>query len=81
MKKRDGWELGAEGSLDTRRSLCSRMIIKTSSEARQRLGETLDMAQREPVAITRHGQIVAYVSPQLMEELRLIKQKNGPSRR
>jgi prevent-host-death family protein len=54
------------------------MIIKTSSEARRRLSEALDMAQREPVAITRHGKIVAYIiSPQLMEEWISIKRQRG----
>jgi len=58
------------------------MIIKTSSEARRRFGETPDMAQREPVAITRHGQIVAYIiSPQLMEERISIKRQNEPTQR
>lgn len=33
----------------------------TSVEAQNRFGELLDRAQREPVAVTRHGRTVAYV--------------------
>lgn len=32
-----------------------------SSEAQNRFGQLLDMAQREPVAITRHGRTAGYV--------------------
>jgi prevent-host-death family protein len=42
----------------------------TSVEAQNRFGHLLDTAQREPVAITRHGRPTAFiVSPQEMEEL------------
>lgn len=33
----------------------------TSAEAQNRFGQLLDMAQREPVAITRHGRTAGYV--------------------
>ena len=33
----------------------------TSAEAQNRFGKLLDMAQREPVAITRHGRTAGYV--------------------
>lgn len=46
------------------------MIKVTSAEAQNRFGQLLDTAQREPVAITRHGRPAAFlVSPQEMEEL------------
>ncbi len=46
------------------------MIKVTSAEAQNRFGYLLDTAQREPVAITRHGRPAAYiVSPQEMREL------------
>jgi antitoxin Phd len=46
------------------------MIKITSAEAQNRFGQLLDSAQREPVAITRHGRAAAFlVSPQEMEEL------------
>jgi prevent-host-death family protein len=46
------------------------MIKVTSAEAQNRFGQLLDSAQREPVAITRHGRAAAFlVSPQEMEEL------------
>ena len=46
------------------------MITMTSVEAQNRFGHLLDTAQREPVAITRHGRPTAFiVSPQEMEEL------------
>lgn len=32
-----------------------------SAEAQNRFGRLLDMAQREPVAITRHGRVAGYV--------------------
>ena len=42
----------------------------TSVEARNRFGELLDAAQREPVSITRRGRPVAFVvSPADMKEL------------
>lgn len=46
------------------------MIRMTSIEARNRFGQLLDTAQRETVAITRHGRPTAFVvSPREMEEL------------
>ena len=40
------------------------MITKTSAEAQNQFGLLLDTAQREPVAITRHGRLAAImVSP------------------
>ena len=37
------------------------MVTKTSAEAQNQFGQLLDLAQREPVAITRHGRPTAYV--------------------
>ena len=46
------------------------MITMTSAEAQNRFGHLIDTAQREPVAITRHGRPAAYVvSPRDMEEI------------
>jgi antitoxin Phd len=46
------------------------MISVTSAEAQNRFGQLLDTAQREAVAITRHGRPTAFVvSPHDMEEL------------
>lgn len=46
------------------------MIKVTSADAQNRFGQLLDTAQREPVAITRHGRPTAFiVSPREMEEL------------
>lgn len=46
------------------------MISITSAEAQNRFGQLLEMAQREPVAITRHGRTSGYVvSPQDMQLL------------
>lgn len=46
------------------------MIKMTSVEAQNQFGRLLDAAQREAVAITRHGRPAAFVvSPQEMEEL------------
>lgn len=46
------------------------MITMTSAEAQNRFGQLLDAAQRETVAITRHGRPAAFiVSPQEMDEL------------
>ncbi len=46
------------------------MISITSVEAQNRFGQLLDMAQREPITVTRHGRPAAFiVSPQDMEEL------------
>jgi prevent-host-death family protein len=46
------------------------MLTKTSAEAQNKFGELLDLAQREPVAITRHGRPAAFlVSPRDMEPI------------
>lgn len=46
------------------------MVKMTSVEAQNRFGQLIDTAQREPVAITRHGRTAAFVvSPQDMEEI------------
>jgi prevent-host-death family protein len=46
------------------------MITKSSAEAQNQFGRLLDLVQREPVAITRHGRPAAFiVSPLDMEEL------------
>ena len=46
------------------------MVTKTSAEAQNNFGQLLDLAQREPVAITRHGRPAAYiVSPLDMEPI------------
>lgn len=36
------------------------MQSMTSVEAQSRFGELIDRAQREPIALTRHGRVVAY---------------------
>lgn len=46
------------------------MVKMTSAEAQNQFGKLIDTAQREPVAITRHGRTAAFVvSPQDMEEI------------
>ncbi len=46
------------------------MKTLTSVEAQSHFGELLDTVQREPIIITRHGRVAAYmVSAQDMEEL------------
>jgi len=46
------------------------MISVTSVEAQNGFGKLLDMAQREPVTVTRHGRVAAFiVSPQDMDDL------------
>jgi antitoxin Phd len=46
------------------------MIKMTSAEAQNSFGQLLDTAQRETVAITRHGRPAAFIiSPREMEEL------------
>lgn len=52
------------------------MITKTSAEAQNQFGQLLDLVQREPVIVTRHGRPVAFMfSPRDMEELVSIKQR------
>jgi prevent-host-death family protein len=54
------------------------MITVTSVEAQNRFGQLLDMAQREPVTVTRHGRPAAFiVSPQDMEELLDARARTG----
>lgn len=46
------------------------MVILTSDEAQSHFGQWLDTVQREPVTITRHGRVAAFmVSLQDMQEL------------
>ena len=46
----------------------------TSAEAQSRFGQLLDMAQREPLAITRHGRTAGYViGPADMEILLAVR--------
>jgi antitoxin Phd len=54
------------------------MITKTSAEAQNKFGQLLDLAQREPIAITRHGRPAAFlVSPRDMEDLMSARQKRS----
>lgn len=54
------------------------MIKITSVEAQNRFGQLLDAAQREPVAITRHGRPTAFVvSPREMDELLAARRKRS----
>ena len=54
------------------------MVTITSAEAQNRFGQLLDTAQRETVAITRHGRPAAFlVSPQEMAELLEARRKRG----
>jgi antitoxin Phd len=52
------------------------MVTKTSAEAQNNFGQLLDLVQREPVAITRHGRPAAYViSAQEMAEIQDVREK------
>ncbi len=54
------------------------MTTVTSVEAQNRFGQLLDMAQREPVTVTRHGRPAAFiVSPQDMEELLTVRERRS----
>ncbi len=54
------------------------MIKMTSVEAQNQFGKLLDTAQREAVAITRHGRATAFVvSPREMEELLDARRRRG----
>jgi prevent-host-death family protein len=54
------------------------MVTMTSKVAQNSFGQLLDTAQREPVAITRHGRPAAYVvSPQMMDELLMEARRKG----
>lgn len=47
------------------------MIEVTSAEAQNHFGRLLDTVQREPIKITRHGRVAAFlVSPDDMDELK-----------
>ena len=54
------------------------MVTVTSADAQNRFGQLLDMAQREPVTVTRHGRAAAFiVSPQDMIELLDVRARRG----
>ena len=54
------------------------MITVTSVEAQNRFGQLLDKVQREPVTITRHGRVAAFmVSPQDMQDLQDARRKRS----
>lgn len=54
------------------------MIHLSSADAQNRFGQLLEMAQREPVAITRHGRTAGFViAPQDMEILLDARQKRS----
>ena len=54
------------------------MISITSVEAQNRFGQLLDMAQREPVTVTRHGRPAAFiVSPQDMDDLMNVRARRS----
>lgn len=54
------------------------MIKVTSMEAQNRFGQLLDTVQREPVTITRHGRVAAFiVSPQDMKDLQDVRRKRS----
>jgi antitoxin Phd len=51
------------------------MVTKTSAQAQNQFGQLLDLVQREPVAITRHGRPAAYViSPREMEDFQAFQE-------
>lgn len=52
------------------------MITKSSAEAQNNFGQLLDTAQREPVAITRHGRTTAFlISTADMEDLMTVRRQ------
>ena len=54
------------------------MLTKTSAEAQNQFGLLLDLVQREPVQITRHGRPTAFiVSPRDMEEIMSLKERRS----
>jgi antitoxin Phd len=58
------------------------MQTMTSVEAQSRFGELIDRAQREPIALTRHGRVVAYVvSEQDMREETALEQRREAAAR
>jgi prevent-host-death family protein len=54
------------------------MVTKTSAEAQNQFGQLLDLVQREPVAITRHGRPAAYIISQRdMQDLMSLKDRRS----
>lgn len=54
------------------------MITVSSVDAQNRFGQLLDTVQREPVTITRHGRVAAFmVSPKDMDELNNARNKRS----
>ncbi len=52
------------------------MITLTSAEAQNNFGKLLDTAQREPVAITRHGRTAAYmISQREMDDVEAARER------
>jgi antitoxin Phd len=52
------------------------MVKMTSAEAQNQFGKLIDTAQREPVAITRHGRTAAYVvSAEEGEEILSVRER------
>lgn len=52
------------------------MLTKTSAEAQNQFGQLLDLVQREPVAITRHGRPTAVLlSSHEMAEMQELREK------
>jgi len=52
------------------------MITVSSMDAQNRFGQLLDTVQREPVTITRHGRIAAFIiSPRDMQDLQDARRK------
>lgn len=57
------------------------MVIKTSAEAQNQFGQLLDLAQRESVAITRHGRPAAVVvSPDYFEKFQAFEEARRKER-
>lgn len=58
------------------------MQTMTSVEAQSRFGELIDKAQREPIALTRHGRVVAYVVSEfdMREEAPLAERRAAAAR-
>lgn len=54
----------------------------TSVEAQSRFGELIDRAQREPIALTRHGRVVAYVVSEhdMRQETALAERREAAAR-
>lgn len=57
------------------------MVTKTSAEAQNQFGQLLDLVQREPVAITRHGRPAAFIlSPREMEQYQVFEETRRKQR-